>query len=417
MRKLLRCNLFSIAMLFGFTLELRIYLTPPLLPPPPAVAPLQFPIQHQELIIGYNGSLFGNNNKYPRVIALSSLTESAHDLSQWNVSTAKADTSFWNSFPFRQSSTQRRTTDVLGTGICPYCLVESDSHLYEYERPYQDECTYMADWQTHFYPTCNTLHEVLDDDSVALLSMKGSWRSVWRVRGPENSTAVFKLLKFFREFNHESYMYHQIDAMAMEQLTSNPSIINAYGFCGQSVVTEYASGGARDFVKDPKVSSLQRLTMGRDLAWAFAAIHSTDYANSTNATLAHNDINLANAVVVNGKIKVNDLNLAILLKWNKTKPCGSPGNMQNATLHYLRIVIFFYQPLPVFFVFYAPVRFEAKLWKSPEENRNDSYVDPALADVYGLGNLLFQIMTKHQPWVRLFLPTSRCTVLYIDVIA
>jgi len=41
------------------------------------------------------------------------------------------------------------------------------------------------------------------------------------------------------------------------------------------------------------------------------------------------------------------------------------------------------------------------LWKSPEENANASYVNPAKADMYGLGNLLFQVMTKHQPWTHL----------------
>ena len=181
-----------------------------------------------------------------------------------------------------------------------------------------------------------------------------------------------KLLKFEkREFDHESYAYHTIDAMAMERLTSSKSIIDEYGFCGQSVLTEYASGNARTHIKKPSFNSKERLKMARDLAIALSAIHSIDYPNSTNATFAHNDINIANAVEVNGRIKLNDFNIGVLMRWNQTEPCGYPS------------------------------RFENKMWKSPEDVINASYVDPALSDMYGLGNLLFQIMTTHQPWTHL----------------
>jgi len=97
-----------------------------------------------------------------------------------------------------------------------------------------------------------------------------------------------------------------------------------YGYCGQTVVTEYATGSARTFVKDPGFGSVDRLRLGRDLARAFLDVHSIDYPNSTNPTLAHNDINMANAVEVGGRIVLNDFNIAVLMKWNGTQPCGYP---------------------------------------------------------------------------------------------
>jgi serine/threonine protein kinase len=236
-----------------------------------------------------------------------------------------------------------------------------------------------------------------DEHVVSLLSMQGSWRSVWNVLGgqaddeddeddkgsvevPNTSTqalpqvpqAVLKLLKFSsREFDHESYRYHQTDAMAMERLTSSRHIVDAYGYCGQSVLTEYMPLTARERVKH-KLSSVERLLLGRELARALADVHSIDGGAGHDATLAHNDLNMANVVVsVEGKLKLNDFNIGVLMRRNGSEPCGYPS------------------------------RFHNPLWKSPEEIRNVTYIDPAQSDMYSIGNVLFQIMTKHQPWTHL----------------
>jgi hypothetical protein len=86
---------------------------------------------------------------------------------------------------------------------------------------------------------------------------------------------------------------------------------------------------------------------------------------------AHNDINIANTVFVGGKVKWNDFNIGVLLrteKQNKEKLCGSP------------------------------VLFKGDLWRSPEEIRNASYVQVEQSDMYGFGNVLYQVMSRHQPW-------------------
>jgi serine/threonine protein kinase len=298
----------------------------------------------------------------------------------------------------------------LGGGhTCPYCQREAYDFVWPMERAYRDECTPMATWQTTFHPTCNLLHELdlgdpgtmvtLDTtninsnnsntknssgvdttttmtstrtDVVELLSLEGSWRSVWRrTTMYSNETVVLKLLKLTREFDHESYEHHRIDAAVMERLGSSPYIISAYSYCGQSVTTEWAAGSARALTKNKHLNSRERLKIGRDIARGVAALHSIDYPNSTNATFSHNDINIANAVEVNGRIKLNDFNIGNLLRWNGTRPCG------------------------------VPVRFAAPLWKSPEEIRNTSYVDAAMTDIYGLGNLMFQVLTTRQPWTHL----------------
>jgi len=250
----------------------------------------------------------------------------------------------------------------------------------------------MMEWQTQSFPNCNALHEasVADgiiavsnddttkttttDEEISLLSLEGSWRSVWKLHQHNtNETIVLKLQRYDRDFTPLSFEHHRVDALAMERLTRSPHIVDIFGYCGMSVLTEYATGSARNFVKNPELRSLDRLEIGRDLAQALADVHSIDYPNSTNVTLVHNDMNMANAVEVNGRLKLNDFNIGVLQRWNTTsrKICR------------------------------APVRFAAPLWKSPEEIRNASYVDAAATDVYGLGNLLFHVLTKHQPWTHL----------------
>lgn len=267
-------------------------------------------------------------------------------------------------------STPRRSVEAISNYTPPNNTL---SYIWDFELPYHQECTPMESWQTTFYPTCNILHEVQADQ---LLSTKGSWRTAWLT---ENEKIVLKMLNFDRTYDTESYSYHQVDAMAMERLTFSKHSIDAYGFCGQSVLVEFASGEGRDLIKNKKLSSIGRLLIGRDLARGINDVHSMDAKKSRNATFVHNDVNIANIVAMSsGRIKFSDFNIGYPLKWNKTKPCGYPQ------------------------------RWEGKLWRSPEEIRNTTYVS-VKTDVYSLGNLLFQVMTRHQPWTWLE-PNGRPTL-------
>lgn len=296
----------------------------------------------------------------------------------------------------------QRVVDALSEATHPPCCSNDNDGTAEsttlqvipLERRFYDECVPMVAWQSHSFPVCNVLHEIdvaaasyYDDheDDLSLLSTQGSWRSVWKLQqqlgigaagGKNNETVVLKLLKLHREFNQESYDHHRVDALAMERLTASRHIVDIFGYCGQSVVSEFATGSARAFVKNESLSSLERLEIGRDIAQAVADLHSIDYANATNVTLTHNDMNMANAVEVHGRIKLNDFNIGVPQRWNVS------GNS----------------------VCLTPVRFAAPLWKSPEENigNNESaLVDAAATDVYGLGNLLFHVLTRRQPWTHL----------------
>jgi tRNA A-37 threonylcarbamoyl transferase component Bud32 len=288
------------------------------------------------------------------------------------------------------TSTSRRAVEPLSDRARP--PRRDDSNIWPFERPYYRDCTYIDAAMTITRPTCNLLHELptTNNDDLSLISTKGSWRSVWGWSTtssthtttstttdtanttsppspplPNNIGLIVKRLRLDREWNHEAYERHLVDAMAMEQLTSSPYICNLYASCGPSVITERATGNARYFLKNPNLSALQRLELARDLATGLADVHAAHFI--------HHDLNVANVLEVNGRLKLNDFNIGLRMRRYKHNDTICP----------------------------IPVRFEAPLWKSPEEIRNSTYVDGYATDVYGMGNLLFQVLTKRQPWTHL----------------
>lgn len=301
-------------------------------------------------------------------------------------------------------SRSSRTVEPMGNLDC--CNKDPLHYIKADERPFHEDCSPMADWQTKFFPTCNIMHELPlvesgDKESVnnvttatafeppvTLINTQGSWRMVWKVtqryqKESEPQQIVLKTLRYNREFDLESFQLQYVDSMAMERLTSSPYIANEYGFCGQSVLTEFATNSGRDLIKNKKLKTWQRVQIAHDLAASLADMHSIDYPNATNATFTHNDINIANTIQgEHGRIKFNDFNIGVLMRWNRTKPCG------------------------------YPVHFSAPLWRSPEEisaTNTSAYVHPEKSDTYALGNLLFQVLTTHQPWTWLE-PDGRLSV-------
>ena len=118
----------------------------------------------------------------------------------------------------------------------------------------------------------------------------------------------------------------------MERLTSSPHVIDVFGFCGHSVLTEYADGPRLGELADKSKSKpLARLKIARDIANGLADVHGIDNKDGNNATFVHLDINPANVVSIGGTLKLNDFNIGIIRRWNTTsqEPCGFPAQYPN----------------------------------------------------------------------------------------
>ncbi len=157
----------------------------------------------------------------------------------------------------------------------------------------------------------------------------------------------------------------------MERLTPSPHVMDIYGFCGMSAVTEFGQGNFKSVVDE--ATPLEKLKYARDVASGLASAHYIDGYDG-NVTLAHNDLNPSNVMMNHGNAKLNDFNVGIMMTWNeqKNQPCRFKSRFANAQ------------------------------WRAPEEQFIDGeYSNEPLSekiDVYALGNIFFRIIAGHDPW-------------------
>jgi serine/threonine protein kinase len=183
------------------------------------------------------------------------------------------------------------------------------------------------------------------------------------------SALVF--LRIEHRFEEKVYEHNRIDAIAMERLTKSPHVINIFGFCGNSVLTEYADGKRLGELADKsKKQPLARLRIARDIAQGLADVHGID--GDGNATFVHLDINPANVVSIGGTLKLNDFNIGILRRRNRASgaPCGFPAQYPNPQ------------------------------WRSPEEARGEPDLTEKV-DVFSMGHIFFRLICGHEPWNKL----------------
>ena len=106
-------------------------------------------------------------------------------------------------------------------------------------------CLPLLEWQNYVFPTCNVLHEIPFDQigsSRDNLIGSGSIRQAWKIKNnfmKDEKNVVLKALHLKQEINDENYERHGVDSLAMERLSSSNLILNEYGFCGNSVLTEF----------------------------------------------------------------------------------------------------------------------------------------------------------------------------------
>lgn len=224
--------------------------------------------------------------------------------------------------------------------------------LMEIREPYTDEkkaLEPLAKWQTQFHPSCNDMH-TLDfaepEQFAELFGTKGYWRHAWHVANEfsleTEDHVVVKTLKYEHNFEDAHFEHDRIDAVAMERLTSSPHVINIYGFCGHSVVTEYADGKRLGSLADKQKHHPEiLLQIALDIANGMNDIHTIsiedgDEERGFNSkgdmnTFVHLDVNPANVVSVGGTLKFNDFNIGIMRKWNRTSSslAGFPAQYPN----------------------------------------------------------------------------------------
>jgi len=327
------------------------------------VLPIQSPIPKYKRIIGINGA-----------------------------KQASAQTDFSSTtFPNTPSDRRRRRKKIR----IPHTVDERTSRdFFPADALEKDHCKAMYPWQLTTYPSCNLIHESsrMDYESIASRHLRsinyGYFRDVWKldheahdlrigdfhINGTVSFSSprhiVLKTLRVDQEFDAYNDDRHRRDAVAMERLTSSPHIVNIFGFCGNSQLTEYSTGGdAYDKIYSDEFrtsSSVEKLQLAYDMARGVAEVHS--YGENGRASMAHTDISPSQFVYIDGIYKLNDFNRVRFITTNLKTGESCP-----------------------YFVGNNP-----GVFRSPEEYEYGPQTEKV--DVYSLGNVFYVLLTKSWPW-------------------
>jgi serine/threonine protein kinase len=190
------------------------------------------------------------------------------------------------------------------------------------------ECK-RAEWQHYNFPTCNSIHEIelgetyqrgkLQSEEEAEIQGKigylaqGYWRSVFAVDPGGKERSVLKMMRTTHDLIPENYEIHREDMLVMERLTSSPNVVDMFGFCGNSVVTEFITMPLDKLIAQREPESLGvkllstkegKLRMALDVAKGVAALHEIE-----GGPIIHVDLQPRQFLVTHtGQVKINDFN-------------------------------------------------------------------------------------------------------------
>jgi hypothetical protein len=211
------------------------------------------------------------------------------------------------------------------------------------------QCIPISKWQLPTYgpSACNLMHEMdmtRHENGFEMINC-GSSRCAFRIGDGNNNAAVMKITQMQNQegYSEENYEDAWRDTIAMERMTASPYVLNVYGSCGASQLTEMGSGGnIHDLIKLARLVRLKkrrlsgrqkgdfimnaekRLRVGYHVASGVSAMHSID--DSIMPSLVHNDLCCHQYILVDGVYKLTDFHLASLnLKDKETgQACQEP---------------------------------------------------------------------------------------------
>lgn len=280
----------------------------------------------------------------------------------------------------------------------------TNNNIKKSEKKKKKKCVPMASWQqqSHHHPSCNMFHE-LSMDNEALLITSGSYRNVWKILEYNGTPRVVKTLAYQRTFDTANFHRHLRDAVALEQLSSSPHVVDIYGYCSNSALVDYTSDGdlTRLHMGGRNYTKRELLAIAQNVAASIADAHFVHPLYQT-PTMAHADIKPNQFLNFNGKFQLNDFNRAHFLKWNTESKttCGFTETKNGGAASMSVCVCVFECKLSPLFLL-IPLSCSSLLfqWRSPEEYLYQP--ETAAIDVYSLGHVLNFILTAQVPFPHL----------------
>lgn len=260
------------------------------------------------------------------------------------------------------------------------------------------KCQQMHDWQVSHNENCNVVHEAswgfvhplgwnpenlpedyefnedqmfLDPNEQIRLVAGGAFRWVWMIRESDGTRRALKTLRVdvkSQNFDLRNFDRHRRDAVAMDQLTASPLVVDMYAYCSNTGIFDWGEGGdlTTIFQRNPDISEHELLQIAYNVSMSIHDAHHFD--DQGRATMAHTDIKPDQFLFQDGYYRLTDFNRVRFLSWNKeeNKECG------------------------------FKVQKNGGLWRAPEEYAYK--IETEKVDVYSLGNVLFFLLTGQNPW-------------------
>lgn len=199
---------------------------------------------------------------------------------------------------------------------------------------FEESCVPYKEWQTAYYPNCNSFHS-LEYSDMELLGV-GNARIVWKL-GQQDDVALkmTRMNHFKTERSH--YESWRIDAMISERLTSSPRVLNIYGHCGVTTLNQV--GDIRKDWTHVRRPPKQKWSLALQLARAVQDVHSID--GGDNVTAIWHNVKPDNVLFLGDKLVITDFDESVLPRWNEKeqKPCK---------IHYRNEKLKLYQPLELY---------------------------------------------------------------------
>lgn len=204
---------------------------------------------------------------FPRVVQIE-MTSSSAKVSEWKSKSANiggGDSSMGGRRIKRPMASDQYLEDLLDSKDYGKSLVE----------PLEiDDCVAQYEWQISMRVDCNSIHEIdLANPMVPTMGEKGEayrvgggyWRDVWAIpNGARREQQIFKTIRYTHEITPRNLDRHRRDAVAMERLVSSPHVVDIYGFCGNTGIFEFASGGDLAAAMFPKKKEDQQSKSSRN---------------------------------------------------------------------------------------------------------------------------------------------------------
>jgi serine/threonine protein kinase len=191
---------------------------------------------------------------------------------------------------------------------------------------------------------------------------------------------------------------NRVDAAAMEQLTLSTAVVNVYGYCGASLITEFVGASlenlihAREMPNNPFVSDIQpakKLSIALDIATGVATMHNIN----GRPGFSSNDLHIGNIFFDSQmRPKLNDFNLALFLM---TRP-----NETGVMCHSVRregMVDAGWRP-PEEYLDVTDTSISVISSNSAEDETPAVRVWPDKVDVFALGSIMYTLLVGYDPW-------------------